>query len=74
MTRTVEGVLSIRGIEAPLVFEVEARLDGEVLHVLGRTTFAWEQLEIPVPTARSVVSLADEVRVEVLLQATPSAP
>ncbi len=74
MMRTVEGVLSIRGIEAPLVFEVEARLDGEVLHVLGRTTFTWEQLEIPAPTARSVVSLADEVRVEVLLQATPGAP
>ena len=73
ITRSVEGVLSIRGIEAPLTFEVEARLDGEVLHVLGRTTFTWEQLEIPVPTARSVVSLADEVRVEVLLRATPVA-
>lgn len=73
ITRSVEGVLSIRGIEAPLTFEVEARLDGEVLHVLGRTTFTWEQLEIPVPAARSVVSLADEVRVEVLLRATPVA-
>ena len=74
ITRSVEGVLGIRGIEVPLTFEVEARLDGEVLHVLGRTTFTWEQLEIPVPTARSVVSLADEVRVEVLLRATPEGP
>ena len=74
ITRSVEGVLGIRGIEVPLTFEVEARLDGEVLHVLGRTTFTWEQLEIPVPTARSVVSVADEVRVEVLLRATPGAP
>lgn len=71
VTRSVEGVLGIRGIEVPLTFEVEARLDGEVLHVLGRTTFTWEQLEIPVPRARSVVSVADEVRVEVLLRATP---
>lgn len=71
ITRSVEGVLGIRGIEVPLTFEVEARLDGEVLHVLGRTTFTWEQLEIPVPRARSVVSVADEVRVEVLLRATP---
>lgn len=70
IARSVEGVLGIRGIEAPLTFEVEARLDGEVLHVLGRTTFTWEQLEIPVPRARSVVSVADEVRVEVLLRAT----
>ena len=70
ITRSVEGTLGIRGIEVPLTFEVEARLDGNVLHVLGRTTFTWEQLEIPVPTARSVVSVADEVRVEVLLRAT----
>ena len=71
LERSVEGILSIRGMEVPLTFEVEARLDGEVLHVLGRTTFTWEQLDIPVPTARSVVSVADEVRVEVLLRATP---
>ncbi len=70
ITRSVDGTLGIRGIEAPLTFEVEARLDGEVLHVLGRTTFTWEQLDIPVPRARSVVSVADEVRVEVLLRAT----
>ena len=71
ITRSVDGTLGIRGIEVPLTFEVEARLDGEVLHVLGRTTFTWEQLQIPVPRARSVVSVADEVRVEVLLRATP---
>lgn len=71
ITRSVGGTLGIRGIEVPLTFEVEARLDGEVLHVLGRTTFTWEQLQIPVPRARSVVSVADEVRVEVLLRATP---
>ena len=71
ITRSVVGVLGIRGIEVPLTFEAEARLDGEVLYVLGRTTFTWEQLEIPVPRARSVVSVADEVRVEVLIRATP---
>ena len=71
ITRSVDGTLAIRGIEVPMTFEVEARLDGEVLHVLGRSTFTWEQLDIPVPRARSVVSVADEVRVEVLLRATP---
>lgn len=71
ITRSVDGTLGIRGIEVPLTFEVEARLDGEALHVLGRTTFTWEQLDIPVPRARVVVSVADEVRVEVLLRAAP---
>ena len=67
----VEGQLMIRGNAAPLVFDVEARDDGDVVHILGRTTFTWDQLQIPKPTARSVVSVEDEVRVEVLLSVTP---
>ena len=55
----------------PLTFEVEARDDGNVVFILGRTTFTWDELQIPKPTARSVVSLDDEVRVEVLLSVTP---
>ena len=71
VTGQVQGELLIRGITAPLTFEVEARDDGEVVHILGRTTFTWDELQIPKPTARSVVSVEDEVRVEVLLSVTP---
>jgi hypothetical protein len=42
-------------------FDLEVRNHGDVLNVLGSTTFTWEQLQIPVPTARSVVSVDDEV-------------
>ncbi len=68
----VDGELTVRGITTPLTFEVEARDDGDVVFIIGRTTFSWDQLQIPKPTANSVVSLEDEVGVEVLLAARPA--
>ena len=71
VTRDVAGTLAIRGVEVPLTFNIEARNDGDVLYILGSTTFTWDQLEIMVPTARPVVYVNDEVRVEVLLLVRP---
>ena len=65
----VDGELTVRGITTPLTFDIEARDDGDVVRILGRTTFSWDQLQIPKPTANAVVSLEDEVGVEVLLAA-----
>ena len=67
----VSGSLDIRGNTFTLGFEVEARDDGDTVYILGRTTFTWDQLEIPRPTARSVASIEDEVRVEILLAVVP---
>ena len=69
----LEGALQIGETVTPLVFDVTARRDGSTINVLGKTTFTWDQLSLRKPTARSVVYLADEVRVEVLLvaQAAP---
>jgi len=53
----------------PLNFDIEVRLDGDLLLVLGRTSFTWEQFGLSVPTARPIVFVDDEVRVEVLLHA-----
>ena len=66
------GVLSINGLEVPMVYAIEARDDGDVVYVLGRSSFTWEQIGEPVPSAQVIVSLEDEVRVEVLLALTPS--
>ena len=68
-TGQLEGSLQIGETATPLVFDVTARHDGDVINVLGLTTFTWEQLGIVTPTARLVVYLADEVRVQVLLVA-----
>ena len=68
---TVPGRLTIKGEDIPLDFEVEARDDGDVIFIVGRTTFTWDQLKLPKPRARLVVSLEDEVKVEVLLALRP---
>ena len=65
------GQLEIRGITVPLALEIEARDDGDVINIIGRTTFTWDEFQIPVPRARSVVSIEDEVRVEILLVVRP---
>lgn len=72
VTASVEGTLRINGLDVPLTFEVEARDDGDLVYVVGRSSFTWDDIQEPVPTARSVVSVDDTVRVEVLLSLTPA--
>ena len=67
----LSGTLNINGGDFPLTFDLEVRNDGNVLNVLGRTIVTWEQLNIPVPTARSVVSIENEIHVQILLVSTP---
>lgn len=74
VTAQVTGSLQVRDVTVPMVFEVEARDDGDVMFIVGRTTFTWDQLDIPPPEAPVVASIEDEVRVEVLLALTPREP
>ena len=67
----VEGSLDIRGITVPLVFDIEARDDGDRVFILGQTTFTWQDMEITPPVVGPVQSIEDEVRVEVLLSVEP---
>ena len=71
VTTEVIGTLNINDMDVPLTFAITARDDGDEVFVLGRSMFTWDQIGEPVPTARSVVSVEDEVRVEVLLALTP---
>lgn len=73
VTTEVTGTLSINNMDVPLTFAIEARDDGDAVYVVGRSSFTWDQIGEPVPTARIVVSVEDEVRVEVLLALTPQA-
>ena len=68
-TGQLGGSLQIGKAVAPLVFDVTARNDGNAINILGKTTFTWEQLGLSKPTARTVVYLAEEVSVQVLLVA-----
>ena len=71
-TGQVTGQLDIRGFQAPVTFEIEARDDGDVLYILGRTTFTWEDLGLTAPNL-SFVQVEDEVHVEILIAARPAA-
>ena len=71
VTTEATGTLNINDMDVPLTFEITARDDSDEVFVLGRSTFTWDQIGEPVPTARSVVSVEDEVRVEVLLALRP---
>ena len=71
ITRQVQGELSIKGVTKPITFDVVARQDPDKLFVLGRTTFTWDDLELPPPNIPGRIEVKDEVRVEVLLSAIP---
>ena len=71
VTARMPARLNIRGIEVPLTFDLEARDDGDVIFILGRTSFTWADLGMTAPTARIVVRIEDEVNVEVLLAVRP---
>ena len=66
---TLDGSLQIGETTTPLTFEVEARHDGNVINVLGKTTFTWDELGLGKPVFGPVAYLADEVRVQVLIVA-----
>ena len=71
ITTEITGTLEIRGVEAPVTFQIEARDDGDTIYILGRTTFVWSDFEIPVPNVGTFVRVTDEVSVEILLAARP---
>ena len=68
--QTVNGTLAINGIEKPIAFDVEARMDGTTLNVLGKTAFLWKDFNMTAP-ATPTVSVQDRVAVEVLLVSKP---
>ncbi len=67
----VTGTLRIKSKDVPLTFDVQARDDGNVVYMLGKTTFTWAQLGLATPSSFNVVSIADEVKVEMLLALKP---
>lgn len=68
----VAGTLAINGVEKPMAFEVEARMDGTTLNVLGKSSFVWKDFNMSPPNTPSV-TVQDQVAVQVLLVATPTA-
>ncbi len=70
-TGTLSGRATVRGVERPLIFEIEAQLDGDTLLVVGRTDFTWADFEITPPDTQ-FVDVEDNVHIEVLIVARPA--
>lgn len=68
IAREVTGTMTIRGVERPLPFLVEARLEGDTLHILGRTDFRWADFQIDPPNT-PLVTVEDTVHIEALIVA-----
>ena len=71
-TTQITGRLDIRGVQVPITFEIEARDDGDVIFILGRTSFVWGDFGMPAPNIRGFVQVTDEVSVEILLAVRPA--
>ena len=71
-TTQITGQLDIRGVQVPITFEIEARDDGDVIFILGRTSFVWGDFGMPAPNIRGFVQVTDEVSVEILLAVRPA--
>jgi hypothetical protein len=72
VTRQVPGTLKIKAADASLVFDITAQDLVEQISISGRTIVTWEQLKMPKPTARSVLSVEDNIKVHVELVIRPS--
>ena len=72
VTTVRTGQLTMNGVQVQMAFEIEARDDGDVIFIVGRSSFTWADIGMTAPRAIAVVSVEDEVRVEVLLALRPS--
>jgi polyisoprenoid-binding protein YceI len=72
-TAIVSGAATIRGVSGPLMFEVEALLNGDELQVLGTTDFVWADFDIPPPNISGIVRVQDNVHIEILIIARAGA-
>jgi polyisoprenoid-binding protein YceI len=63
---TVEAVgdLTLHGVTRTIAIPLAARWQGDVIGVAGAYTFPWEEFEMERPQSMRVVSLADDVTME----------
>ena len=73
VTLQITGQLEIRDVRVPVTFDVEARDDGDVIFILGRTSFVWADFGMTAPNIARLVQVTDEVSVEILLAVRPEA-
>ena len=67
----ITGELNIRGVQVPITFDLEGRDDGDVIFIVGRTSFVWSDFGMTAPSIGQFVQVTDEVTTEILLALRP---
>ena len=62
------GTLSLRGVEKPVTLDLQARLSGDSIDVLGKTTIVFADFEIPDPSKKPFVTTVQSGVLEVSLK------
>ncbi|HSJ06814.1 MAG TPA: YceI family protein [Longimicrobiales bacterium] len=60
----ITGDLTIRGVTRPVTWDVTARTAGDGITGTARTSFTFEDFSLDKPRVASVLSVADEIRLE----------
>jgi polyisoprenoid-binding protein YceI len=61
----LQGTMTIKGTEKPLVFDAKAKLAGDTLTLTATTTFNMTEFGVRPPSIAGFVSVKDEVRLDV---------
>jgi len=61
---------TIHGVTKPLTWEVEATISGDRVVGLVHTTFKFDYFEMDKPSSFFVLSVVDEIRLEITISAT----
>lgn len=70
-TFTLSGTMELHGVKKPVTFEVRSRREGETLNWVASTTLKMTDFGIKPPNVAGIVSVEDEVRIEVKITAQP---
>jgi polyisoprenoid-binding protein YceI len=73
-TFTLEGELTLHGVTAPTVWEVTATFGPRTLSGLATTTFTFETFGIAKPSVARVLSVDDDIRLELAFTFAPETP
>ncbi|HEV8654773.1 MAG TPA: YceI family protein [Candidatus Limnocylindria bacterium] len=69
-TATLEGTMKIHGVERPLTWPVHVTRSAGEIRVRGATAFTFGDYGMAVPANRLILSVVDDVRLEIDLVAT----
>ena len=72
-TFLLKGDMTVHGVTKPLTWEVSARFDGDQVSGQAKTNFKFDYFDMNVPSVFIVLSVEDNIRLEVDIQGTLSA-